>query len=105
VGESDAHAEALILLQEALRDFFSDAPDVYAASDMYWYWEQGNPKACAAPDGLVAKRVVGKHPRKTFREWEEKVRPCVGFEIASECTCREDSCAKLDLYASLGVPE
>jgi len=105
VGESDLHVEALIFLREALRDFFSEAPEVYVASDMFWYWEKGNPKACTAPDGLVAKGVVGKHGRKSFREWEEKVRPCVIFEIASERTWKEDAKDKRDLYASLRVPE
>ncbi len=105
VGESDLHVEALILLREALRDFFSEAPDVYVASDMIWYWEKGNPKACTAPDGLVAKGVVGKHRRKSFREWEEGVRPCVLFEIASERTWKEDANDKRDLYESLGVHE
>jgi Uma2 family endonuclease len=105
VGESDAHVEALILLREALRDYFSEALDVYVASDMYWYWEKGNPKSCAAPDGLVAKGVVGKHSRKSFREWEEKVRPCVVFEIVSERTWKEDANEKRALYASLAIPE
>jgi Uma2 family endonuclease len=105
VGESDAHVEALLLLREALRGHFSQAPDVYVASDMYWYWEKGNPKACAAPDGLVAKGVVGKHSRRSFREWEEKVRPRVVFEIVSDRTWREDANEKRALYATLGVPE
>jgi Uma2 family endonuclease len=105
VGESDLHVEALILLREALRDYFSEAPNVYVASDMFWYWEKGNPKACTAPDGLVAKGVVGKHHRKSFREWEEGTRPCVIIEVVSERTWKEDVKEKRDLYASLGVAE
>jgi Uma2 family endonuclease len=104
VGESDFHMLALILLREALEDFFAAVADVYVASDMFWYWEQGNPRANRSPDVLVA-RGVGKHPRRSFRGWEENARPCVLFEIASERTWREDVTGKVQLYARLKVPE
>jgi Uma2 family endonuclease len=104
VGESDFHMLALILLREALEDFFAAVADVYVASDMFWYWEQGNPRASRSPDVLVA-RGVGKHRRRSFRSWEENARPCVLFEIASERTWREDVTDKVRLYARLKVPE
>jgi Uma2 family endonuclease len=105
VGETDVHIDALIAIRETLRDYYSEAPDVYVGSDLYWYWEQGNPKAVAAPDALVAKGVVGKHVRRSFREWEEHVRPRVIIEVVSERTWKEDVQEKRDLYASLGVAE
>jgi Uma2 family endonuclease len=104
VGESDFHMIALILLREALEDFFAAVADVYVASDLFWYWEEGNPRAARAPDVMVV-RGVGKHNRLSFRSWEEKARPGVLFEIASERTWQEDTDDKVLLYARLGVRE
>ena len=39
---------------------------------------------------LVAKGVLGKHFRRSYRLWEEGVIPCTLFEIASEETWRVD---------------
>lgn len=104
VGETDFHFVARLLLYEALQDYFARWDTVYVASDMFWYWEEGNPSANRSPDVLVAKGV-GKHARRSFRSWEEQARPCVLFEMASERTWREDVGAKRDLYAQLGVSE
>jgi Uma2 family endonuclease len=104
VGETDYHMEALILLREGLDDFFRRTKDVYVASDMFWYWQRGNPRACRAPDVLVAQGV-GKHKRLSFRSWEEKATPCVLFEITSKRTVEEDLGEKKVLYARLKVPE
>jgi Uma2 family endonuclease len=104
-GETDFHVQALIWLREALKMFFARVRDVYVAADMFWYWEQGNPRACRAPDVMVAKDV-GNHLRRSFRSWEEGgIRPCTIFEIVSERTVHEDLEDKRILYESLGVPE
>jgi len=104
LGESGFHMIALMLLYEALEDFFASAADVFVASDLFWYWEEGNPRASKAPDVMVA-RGVGKHVRYSFRGWEENARPGVLFEIASGRTWREDITDKVQLYAELGVRE
>jgi Uma2 family endonuclease len=104
LGESDYHMDALIWLREALQDYFARRNNVYVASDMFWYWEQGNPSANKAPDVMVVKGV-GKHQRYSFRSWEENARPCVVFEIASSGSWQDDIGAKRILYAQLGVPE
>src|SRR2546421_67104 len=102
VGETDFHVQALFWLREALQWFFAKVADVYVATDMFWYWEQGNPRANKAPDVMVVKGV-GKHFRRSFRSWEEGgVRPCVIIELASEDSWREDLENKTVLYASLG---
>src|ERR1700692_3227043 len=76
VGETDFHMNALIWLREALKDYFAGRSDIYVASDIFWYWEHGNPRACTAPDAMVAKGV-GNHARRSFRSWEEKAQPSV----------------------------
>ncbi len=105
MGDTDFHAIALILLRQALEDFFANRADVYVASNLILYYEEGNPKAHRDPDGLVAKKVVGKHYRRSFRIWEEGVVPVVLFEIASKNTWRIDLNVKPGEYARIGVKE
>src|SRR5262249_21325911 len=68
------------------------------------YFKEGDPASRRDPDVLVAKGV-GKHMRRSYRIWEEKVVPCTLFEIASRRTWRVDIRKKPELYASLGVKE
>jgi Uma2 family endonuclease len=105
MGDTDHHNRALILLRQGLEDRFADQPDVYIASNLVMYYEEGNPKARRDPDGLVAKKVVGKHLRRSYRVWEEGVVPAVLFEVASKDTWRVDLYEKPALYASIGVKE
>ena len=61
MGETGFHVRAIHLLFAALEDFFRDhRSDVFIFMDQFWYWEEGNPSKCLAPDLLV---VTGTHPR------------------------------------------
>jgi Uma2 family endonuclease len=104
MGDTDYHTIALIWLRQALEDCFAGVLDVYVAMNLILYFEQGNPSARRDPDILVA-RGVGKHRRRSFRVWEEKVVPCTLFEVVSEGTWREDVGEKRMLYARIGVNE
>src|SRR5262245_5104224 len=105
MGDTDLHTKALRWLADALEDYFAAVPDVYVAANIVMYYKQGDPKSRRDPDGLVAKGVVGKHDRRSFRLWEEKVVPCVLFEIASKDTWRVDLHDKPVEYAGIGVKE
>jgi Uma2 family endonuclease len=105
MGDTDLHTQALIWLREALQDYYAEVPDVYVASNIIMYYKQDDPKSRRDPDVLVAKGVVGKHSRRSFRLWEEKVVPCVLFEIASKDTWRVDLRDKPAEYAGIGVKE
>ena len=75
------------------------------ASDLFWYWEEGNTGARVAPDVMVVPGV-GTHPRRSFLSWEENgAIPAVVFEMASEGTWRDDLDDKFDQYERLGVKE
>jgi Uma2 family endonuclease len=104
VGESGFQLISRTWLWEALQDYFARKGNVFVASDLFWYWERGNPSASVSPDVMVVKNV-GTHTRKSFRQWEENARPCVVFEIASEKTWREDVGEKRAQYEQLAVPE
>jgi Uma2 family endonuclease len=103
VGETDFHMIALILLREGLQDSVGKQADVYVASDLFIYYEEGNPRARRAPDVMVV-RGVGRHFRRVFKAWVEKALPFAVFEIASGSSWKEDLGEKRELYEQLGVP-
>jgi Uma2 family endonuclease len=105
MGDTEFHSIALIELLQALQDRYAADPTVYVATNLIWYYQEGDPKARKDPDILFARGVAGKHKRRSFRAWEEKVVPQVLFEVASKDTWRNDVGEKRDLYASLGVKE
>jgi Uma2 family endonuclease len=103
-GETDVHIDALIYLREALRDYFRDDPQMYVAGNMLFYYEEGDPAACVAPD-VFAVQGVAKGERRTYRLWEEGQAPIVVFEITSRGSRLEDLGTKRAIYAMLGVRE
>jgi Uma2 family endonuclease len=104
MGETDVHIDALIYLREALKDYFRDTPQVYVTGNMLFYYEEGNPAACVAPDVFVVQGVA-KQERRIYKLWEEGQPPAVVFEITSRSTRLEDQGTKRALYAILGVKE
>lgn len=105
IGESTWQVQAILGLMQVLQEYFQNRPDVFIAGDLFWYWEEGNPRSCTAPDVMVVKGV-GNHHRTSFFAWKEKIStPHVVFGVASEGNWREDLGEKKVLYARLGVPE
>jgi len=104
MGETDFHTIAQRWLVDGLQDFFADWPDLYVAMNILLYYLKGQPNKRRDPDVLVAKGV-GKHRRRSYRLWEEKVLPCTLFEIASKKTWRVDVGPKRRLYARIGIRE
>ena len=105
MGETECHVIAIFELYGALRRHFQSRQDVHVAADLFLYYEQGNPRACKAPDVMVSKGVQGKHLRRSFRVWEEKAVPTVVFEVTSAKTRREDAVEKPRAYAQVGIAE
>jgi len=104
MGESDFHINVILYLRQALRYFFRHAEQTYVAANMFFYYEKDVPESRRAPDVFVVKGV-SNHDRRVYKLWEEKVVPCVIFEISSPSTRLEDLGTKRGLYALLGVQE
>ena len=108
MAETWLHVRAIMWLHQALEDHFYGRPDMFIASDIFWYWQEGNPAACISPDVMV---VQGAHPRDprercNYFSWEEGgLVPAVVFEVVSQNTWREDLDEKFDRYEQLGVRE
>jgi hypothetical protein len=103
MGETDWHILALMMLRQALDDFFTKE-DVYVGSDLFFYYLKGDPSACMAPDVMVVKDV-GKHLRRTFKTWVEKAIPCTVIELSSQDTWKRDLGERQQKYQQLGVTE
>jgi Uma2 family endonuclease len=104
MAETHVHIDVLIYLREALKDYFRNEPQMYVAGNMLFYYEEGNPAACVAPDVFVVQGVA-KGERRTYKLWEEGQPPTVVFEITSRGSRLEDLGTKRALYAILGVRE
>lgn len=103
MGETEIHVLAILMFFQTLRDALPDS--YYVAADMFWYWKEGHPESCVAPDVMVIKDV-GRSRRRSFFTWREGgAIPCVVFEMASAGTWREDLGEKHRLYERLGVRE
>lgn len=105
MAETGIHVMAIMWLHQALEDFFRDRPDVYIASDQFWYWEEGNASAVVAPDVMVVPGI-GNRVRPCYLGWQENsVIPAAVFEMASKSTWKDDLNDKFDQYERLGVRE
>jgi Uma2 family endonuclease len=104
MGDTDYHQVAVMRLYAALEDYLAPRPRGFVAWSMLLYYQRGNPRARCSPDVLVALGA-GKHPRRSFRTWEEGAVPDVVFEIASARTWPEDLGKKWATYERLRVPE
>jgi Uma2 family endonuclease len=107
MGETGIHVRVILYLYHALCNFFlrNKRTDAYVAADMFLYYEEGNPKACKAPDVMVILGVDGTYERRSFKMWEEQATPAVIFEVISRSTWIEDLVDKGALYLRLGVKE
>ncbi len=104
MGETDFQHIQISILEQMLRLFLMNKNDVYLASDLIVYHEEGNPNRRFAPDLMVCYGVENKK-RRTYKLWEEKIVPQVIIEIVSKETWQKDVTTKRRLYERLGVAE
>ncbi len=108
MAETGVHVRAMLLLRQALEDFYRDRRDVFVSTNQNWYWNEGDTGECLAPDVFVAIGVPDRplSERGCFKAWEEnRVVPAVVFEMASKSTWRDDLGKKYRKYSELGVRE
>lgn len=105
IAEGDVQCSYLTYARNALRIYCQNRPDVYAAGNLFIYYEQGNPESVVAPDVFVVFGVDNKE-RRSYKTWEEQDRtPDFVLEITSKTTRSKDQGAKKGIYAFLGVRE
>ncbi|MFY8001774.1 MAG: Uma2 family endonuclease [Candidatus Kapaibacteriota bacterium] len=92
-------------LNGELESLFRDRPDVFVASDLFWYPVEGDPKIRFAPDTLV---VFGrpKGYRGSYKQWLEKnIAPQVIFEVLSPSNDEKEMEGKREWYERYGADE
>ncbi len=90
-------------MQSALETWLDD-PTTLVASQMFIYYEPGNPRVSVAPDVYIIPNV-GSALRRSYFLWLEHEVPTFAMEIASSSTYRNDGGFKYRLYESWGVQE
>ena len=90
-------------MQSALETWLEDT-ETLVASQMFIYYEPGNPRVSVSPDVYVIPNV-GSDLRRSYFLWLEHEVPAFAMEVTSLSTHRRDREFKLDLYESWGVLE
>ena len=103
MGETDLHRDWMFRLLEIFRQRYREQ-QVYIASDLLVYYEEGTPSKFVVPDCFV---VLDCKPgrRRTFQTWNEKRVPDVVFEVTSRGTSSIDIVDKPVIYERMGVQE
>jgi Uma2 family endonuclease len=104
MAESPDHRREMSYLIDALENLFRDVPNVYVGGNMLFYYVEGDPRTCVAPDVFVANGIP-KKKRRVYKVWEEGRGPSLVIEVTSESTRGEDLVRKKALYERLGVEE
>ena len=105
MAENSKQYRWIVMIREGLENFFADRPDVFLATDMFWYPVEGDPDIRVAPDVMV---VFGrpKGDRPSYMQWEEGgIPPDVVFEILSPSNRPAAMTDKLRFYEQYGVTE
>ncbi|HEY9420311.1 MAG TPA: Uma2 family endonuclease [Thermoanaerobaculia bacterium] len=103
MAETTLHLKVMFDLIDGLDHRYADVPDVWVGGNLFLCYERGNPRACLAPDVLLAKGVT-KWDRPNYLLWEE-TPPSLVVEVTSRKTRREDQRGKKDTYERIGVEE
>lgn len=104
MAETDLHRDEMVALIEGLKGRYEARSDVYVAGNLFFYYEEGNPRAVFAPDTMVVFGVE-KRQRRTYKLWEESRVPDFVLEVSSRKTATEDEGNKMVLCRRLGVRE
>ncbi len=100
---SDLHRRILIRTLLVLEAYFAQSPEVYISGDILMYYVEGDPRKSVSPDVLVAFGL-GMKLRRSYLVWNEGKVPDFVMEFSSKNTYRKDLGEKMELYASLGIP-
>ena len=97
VAETDKHRNLLFELVEGLKRFYAENGEVYVTGNLLFYFVEGVPEECVAPDVMVCFGVP-KGDRRIYKLWEEKAVPSVVIELASHSTFTNRSVWKNILF-------
>lgn len=103
MGETDLHRYWMRRLYDILH-FHVRNKQMYVASDLLLYYEEGDVQKYVVPDLFVVKDSDPGF-RRTFKTWDEGRVPNVVVEVTSKWTRTEDETYKPHRYEMIGVRE
>jgi Uma2 family endonuclease len=84
LAESEPHMRCIRWLLDAVEDVIRGRKNVAFHGDMFWYWKEGDPRKCRAPDVMVLYGVPMDPVRLSYKGWEHRgIVPSVIIETAS----------------------
>jgi Uma2 family endonuclease len=102
MAETPIHGDALIHLVDALKQWFTQEPNVYIGRNMMLYYVEGDPRKHVSPDAFVTLGIPKDTPRDAYFTWLEGGRgPDLVVEITSKSTRNEDLKKKFALYQNV----
>jgi Uma2 family endonuclease len=105
IADNTIQFRYIVTIQGGLDRYFSGAPDVFVAGDLFWYPVEGRPDIRVAPDVLVAFGRP-KGDRRSYLQWQEdNIAPQVVFEILSPGNRAAEMISKFRFYERYGVEE
>lgn len=105
MAENTLQWEWIATIKSGLDVLFEDRPHVFVASDLLWYYVEGNPRISIAPDVMVVFGRPRGH-RLSYRQWLENHTPAhVVFEVLSPANRGPELQRKFEVYQDLGVLE
>jgi len=105
MAESELHAEEMVEIRRMLLRHFEDrAEGTYVGSNLFVYYERGNPRAVFSPDVFVAFGAPQKL-RDAYKLWVDGPAPVFVLEVTSKSSRIEDRGNKMALWEMLGVTE
>src|SRR4051794_20596997 len=105
MAENTLQWEWIVTIKAGLDTVFLDVPDVFVASDLFWYPIEGDNKTRTAPDALVAFGRP-KGDRGSYMQWREGgIAPQVVFEVLSPGNRFGEMARKFAFYERFGVEE
>lgn len=103
LGETAIHVNAIMDWCLTLQ-LFLGKPRAMVLSNVFLYYEKGNPRARRAPDVMVIKGVPSDEP-DNYKTWVYGKAPDSIFEFSSRGTCDEDLYDRKELYERIRVKE
>src|SRR5262245_11989600 len=98
MADNTKQARWIVVLVDNLAGLFRDNPDVFVATNLFWYPAEGHPEIRVAPDVLVFfGRPTGD--RRSSMQWLEGGVPLtVAFEVLSPKNTPAEMDRKLFFY-------
>jgi Uma2 family endonuclease len=105
MSDNTLQAQWMDKIKGGLDTIYSDAPNVFTASNLMWYPVEGNNRRRLAPDVMVAFERPKGYRGAYIQHREQGIPPTVAFEILSPGNRKRVMDYKRKIYEMYGIEE